>query len=46
VQDIAAYCQEILLTDGDGADRHSGLRQLTGQFAPGQVVSLALESAL
>jgi spectinomycin phosphotransferase len=46
VQDIAAYCQEILLTEGDGADRRSGLRQLMNQFAPGEVVSLALESAL
>jgi len=42
VQDIAAYCEQILLTDGvHGDDRVEGLRQLTGQFEPGEVIEMA-----
>lgn len=45
VQDIAAYCELILLTDDGGEDREAGLRQLTGQFLPGAVVEMAYRSA-
>jgi spectinomycin phosphotransferase len=41
VQDIAAYCEQLLLTDEGGEDREEGLRQLTGQFLPNEVVDLA-----
>jgi spectinomycin phosphotransferase len=41
VQDIAAYCEQILLTDAGGADRAEGLRQLKSQFLPNEVVELA-----
>lgn len=45
VQDIAAYCQQILLGDAHGADRVEGLRQLAGQFQPGSVVDIAFSAA-
>jgi spectinomycin phosphotransferase len=45
VQDIAAYGEQILLTDAGGDDRAEGLRQLSGQFEPGAVVEIALRSA-
>ncbi|MFN8529723.1 MAG: aminoglycoside phosphotransferase family protein [Anaerolineae bacterium] len=44
VEDIAAYCAQILLTEGDSADRTEGLAQLRSQFEPHQVVDLALQS--
>ncbi|HLV36805.1 MAG TPA: aminoglycoside phosphotransferase family protein [Spirillospora sp.] len=44
VQDIAAYCEQILLTDEGGADRQEGLRQLTGQFEPHAVIDVAFQS--
>jgi len=44
VQDIAAYCQQILSTEHGGQDREEGLRQFTSQFLPGQVVEIAFRS--
>ena len=44
VEDIAVYCEEILLTQGDGEDRTNGLRQLTDQFQPNNVVEIAFLS--
>lgn len=44
VQDIAAYCEEIFLTEPGGEDRAQGLRQLSSQFEPGQVIDMALRS--
>ena len=44
VQDIAAYCEQILLADADGPDRANGLRLLSGQFRPGAVVEIALRT--
>lgn len=41
VEDIAAYCAQLLLTDAGGADRAEGLRQLSGQFLPGDVIDMA-----
>lgn len=40
VQDIDAYCEQILFTDEGGPDRAEGLRRLTGQFLPGQVIDI------
>ncbi|MCK6576949.1 MAG: aminoglycoside phosphotransferase family protein [Anaerolineae bacterium] len=45
VQDVAAYCEQILLTAGDSADRPEGLRQLRSQFEPGAVVEYAFRAA-
>ena len=44
VQDIAAYCEQILLSDEGGEDREEGLRQLTNQFLPNNVIEKAYES--
>ena len=44
VEDIAAYCEQILLTDQGGQDREEGLRQLASQFGPGNVVEVAFAS--
>jgi spectinomycin phosphotransferase len=44
VQDIAEYCEQILLNRAEDQDREEGLRQLTGQFLPDQVVDIALRS--
>jgi len=44
VEDIAAYCEQLLLTDQGGDDRAEGLRQLVGQFEPGQVIEVAFMS--
>lgn len=42
IQDIAAFCEELLLTDAGGADRAQGLRYFAGSFAPNSVIDLAL----
>lgn len=44
VQDVAEFCEQILLTEGDSEDRAEGLRLFTGQFQPGQVVEIAFRS--
>jgi spectinomycin phosphotransferase len=44
VQDIAAYCEQLLLSDEGGEDREEGLRQLTRQFLPNQVIDIARRS--
>jgi spectinomycin phosphotransferase len=41
VEDIAAYCEQLLLTDQGGKDREEGLRQLVSQFQPGNVIEVA-----
>ena len=44
VEDIAAYCQELLLTDAGGADREQSLRFVASNFVPGSVLELAQRS--
>lgn len=44
VQDIAAYCEEILLTTGDSPDRANGLRQLQSQFGANGVIAVAFRT--
>jgi spectinomycin phosphotransferase len=46
VEDIAAYCEQILLAEHDGPDREEGLQQLTSQFDPGNVVEIALSQTV
>jgi spectinomycin phosphotransferase len=41
VIDLVVYCQQLLLTDEGGDDRPEGLRQITGQFGPGDVIDMA-----
>ncbi len=42
VEDIAVYCEQILLTEPGSTDRANGLQQLASQFMPGAVVEIAL----
>jgi spectinomycin phosphotransferase len=44
VQDAAAYCTQILLTEGDDPDRREGLSHFRQQFSPGDVVERALDA--
>ena len=44
VQDVCAYCEQILHTSGENPDRQQGLRQLENQFWPGGVVERAHQS--
>lgn len=44
VQDIAAFGEQILLSEDGGDDRELGLRLLLSQFLPGQVVEIAFRS--
>jgi spectinomycin phosphotransferase len=41
VEDIAEYCERLLLTDEGGADRAVGLGKFCGQFLPNHVVAIA-----
>ncbi len=45
VEDIAAFCQQLLLTDEGGADREQGLGYLMDSFLPGHVVERAYRTA-
>jgi spectinomycin phosphotransferase len=44
IQDIAAYCQELLLTDEGGSDRAQSLQYLKSNFLPGGTIDLARRS--
>ena len=44
VQDIDAFCEEILSTTEKSQDRSQGLRYLMNQFEPNGVVEIALQS--
>lgn len=44
IQDIAAFGEQLLLSNAGGADRAQSLHYLTGSFAPGSVVEAALET--
>lgn len=44
VEDIAAFCQHLLLTDEGGADRAQALGYLTDSFLPGHVVERAFRA--
>lgn len=44
VQDIAAFCEQLLLTDEGGENREECLRVLTNQFLPNEVVEIAYQT--
>ena len=44
VEDIAAYCEQILVSNEGDLDRAEGLRQLSGQFLPNEVIDIAFRS--
>ncbi len=41
VQDIYAFCNELLSSEGDGDDRRQSLKWLAGNFAAGGVIDVA-----
>jgi spectinomycin phosphotransferase len=41
IQDIAAFCEQLLSSDGGGNDRIQALRYLTSNFLPGHTIDLA-----
>lgn len=45
VQDIAAYCEELLLTDEGGADREQSLRYVKYNFLPDKTIARAYAAA-
>jgi spectinomycin phosphotransferase len=41
IEDLAAYGEQLLLTDGGGADREEAYRRFTSNFEPGQTIEIA-----
>jgi spectinomycin phosphotransferase len=41
IEDLAAYGEQLLLTDEGGADREQAYRRFTGNFLPGQTIAIA-----
>jgi spectinomycin phosphotransferase len=46
IQDIAAYCEQIFLTDDGGQDRGQAFQQVTLNFLPGLTIDIALQTGL
>jgi spectinomycin phosphotransferase len=44
IEDIAAYCQELLLTKEGGSDRAQSLQYLKSNFLPGRTIEFARRS--
>jgi spectinomycin phosphotransferase len=44
IQDIAAFCEQLLLTDEGGEDRQQAYLYFTGQFSAGQEVENAFKT--
>ncbi len=44
VEDVAAYCQEILESDPSSPDRQAGLTRLSDQFLPNEVIDIAFRT--
>ena len=44
IQDIAAFCAQLLLTDAGGADRQQALIYLKSNFLPGNTIEIARQS--
>ena len=46
IEDLAAYAEQLLLTDGGGADREEAYRRFTGNFEPGQTIEIGEKTIL
>ena len=41
IQDLVAFCEQLLLTNEGGADREQGYKWFTSNFEPGQTIEIA-----
>ena len=41
IEDLVAFCEQLLLTDEGGADREQAYRWFTSNFEPGQTIEIA-----
>jgi spectinomycin phosphotransferase len=41
IEDLAAYGEQLLLTDEGGADREEAYERFTGNFEPGSTMEIA-----
>ena len=46
IEDLAAYAEQLLLTDEGGADREEAYRRFTGNFEPGQTIEIGAKTIL
>jgi len=46
IEDLAAYGEQLLLTDEGGADRLEAYERFTGNFEPGQTIEIAKKTLL
>ena len=44
IEDLAAYGEQLLLTEEGGTDRESAYRRFKGNFEPGQTIELAVKT--
>jgi spectinomycin phosphotransferase len=44
IEDIAVFCQQLLLSDEGGEDRPQSLRYLASNFLPGHTIDIAYQS--
>jgi spectinomycin phosphotransferase len=44
IQDIAIYCQQILLTDEGGEDREQSYQHMISNFLPNRTIEIAYKS--
>ena len=44
IEDLVAFCEQLLLTDEGGADREQAYRWFTSNFEPGQTIEITDES--
>ncbi|MDL1909311.1 hypothetical protein FBQ81_01260 [Chloroflexi bacterium CFX6] len=44
IEDLAAYAEQLLLTEEGGADREEAYRRFTGNFEAGQTIDIANET--
>lgn len=46
VQDMAVYCEQLLLSDEGGEDREQSLRYFKTNFLPGSTIEIAYQSEI
>jgi spectinomycin phosphotransferase len=44
IQDIAVYCEQLLLTNEGGEDRERSFQYLTSNFLPNNTIEIAYQS--